>query len=111
MTPGRPIHSAGRRRGPTFALCRSRSERLKSRLRLSTPSTVFNAVFSFRFGWEGKMRPIESDIKASLQNPQIMGADNAEIAEKLDADAAGGGWLHNDSLWRTLLPRPKLKDP
>ena len=49
--------------------------------------TVFNAVLSFRFGWEGKIRAIESDVGASLQNPQIMGADLAEIAEKLDADA------------------------
>ena len=49
--------------------------------------TVFNAALSFRFGWEGKIRDIESDAKASLQNPQIMGADVAEIAEKLDADS------------------------
>ena len=49
--------------------------------------TVFNAALSFRFGWEGKIRDIESDAKASLQNPQIMGADLAEIAEKLDADS------------------------
>ena len=49
--------------------------------------TVFNASLSFRFGWEGKIRTIESDVTASLQNPQIMGADLAEIAEKLDADS------------------------
>jgi hypothetical protein len=55
------------------------------------------------------MRTIESDIKASLQNPQIMGADIAEIAEKLDADAAGGGWLHNDCLWRILLQKSKTE--
>jgi cytochrome c peroxidase len=57
-----------------------------SSLLLNTP-TVFNAALSFRFGWEGKIRTIESDVKASLQNPQIMGADLAEIAEKLDADS------------------------
>jgi cytochrome c peroxidase len=56
-----------------------------SSLPLNTP-TVFNAALSFRFGWEGKIRTIESDVKASLQNPQIMGADIAELAEKLDAD-------------------------
>ena len=55
-------------------------------LPLNTP-TVFNAALSFRFGWEGKMRTLESDITASLQNPQIMGADLAELAEKLDADS------------------------
>jgi len=57
-----------------------------SSLPLNTP-TVFNASLSFRFGWEGKVRTIESDVKGSLQNPQIMGADLAEIAEKLYADA------------------------
>ena len=48
--------------------------------------TVFNAALSFRFGWEGKIRNIESDIKASLENPQIMGANISDIAEKLSAD-------------------------
>ena len=57
-----------------------------SNLPLNTP-TVFNAALSFRFGWEGKIRTIESDVKASLQNPQIMDANIAEIAEKLDADS------------------------
>jgi cytochrome c peroxidase len=56
-----------------------------SSLPLNTP-TVFNAALSFRFGWEGKIRTLESDITASLQNPQIMGADIAELAEKLGAD-------------------------
>ena len=55
-------------------------------LPLNTP-TVFNAALSFRLGWEGKNRTLESAVKASLQNPQIMGADLAEIAEKLDADS------------------------
>jgi cytochrome c peroxidase len=58
-----------------------------SSLPLNTP-TVFNAALSFRFGWEGKMRTLESDVAASLQNPKIMGADIAELAEKLDADSA-----------------------
>jgi cytochrome c peroxidase len=57
-----------------------------SSLPLNTP-TVFNAALSFRLGWEGKIRTIESDVQASLQNPQIMGADLAEIAGKLDADS------------------------
>ena len=57
-----------------------------SAIPLNTP-TVFNASLSFRYGWEGKMRTVESDVKGSLQNPQIMGADIAEVADKLDADA------------------------
>ena len=56
-----------------------------STLPLNTP-TVFNAALNFRLGWEGKIRTLESDVKASLQNPQIMGANLAELAEKLDAD-------------------------
>jgi cytochrome c peroxidase len=48
--------------------------------------TVFNATLSFRLGWEGKIRTVDSDVKASLQNPQIMGSDIAELAEKLDGD-------------------------
>src|SRR5262249_4464076 len=57
-----------------------------SSLPLNTP-TVFNAALSFRFGWEGKIRNIESDIKASLENPRIMGASISEIAERLGTDA------------------------
>jgi cytochrome c peroxidase len=56
-----------------------------SGLPLNTP-TVFNAALSFRFGWEGKIRSIESDIKASLENPQIMGANISELAERLGTD-------------------------
>src|ERR1700754_2867703 len=50
-----------------------------SALPLNTP-TVFNAALNFRYGWEGKMRTVESDVQASLQNPQILGADIAELA-------------------------------
>ena len=57
-----------------------------SSLPLNTP-TVFNAALSFRFGWEGKIRTLESAVKASFQNPQIMDADIAELAEKLEADS------------------------
>ncbi|SDT57491.1 cytochrome c peroxidase [Bradyrhizobium canariense] len=49
--------------------------------------TVFNASLSFRFGWEGKFRTLESDIKASLESPWIMGTNPSEIAERLNADA------------------------
>jgi cytochrome c peroxidase len=56
-----------------------------SSLPLNTP-TVFNASLNFRFGWEGKIRSIGADVKASLQNPEIMGANISELAQKLDAD-------------------------
>ena len=49
--------------------------------------TVFNAALSFRFGWEGKFRTLESNAKASLESPQIMGSKISEIVEKLDADS------------------------
>jgi cytochrome c peroxidase len=57
-----------------------------SELPLNTP-TVFNAALSFRFGWEGKLRTLESDINASLENPQIMGTNLPEVVEKLNTDA------------------------
>jgi cytochrome c peroxidase len=50
--------------------------------------TVFNAALNFRFGWEGKIRSVESDVKASLLNPEIMGANLSELVQKLDADPA-----------------------
>jgi cytochrome c peroxidase len=56
-----------------------------SSLSLNTP-TVFNAALSFRFGWQGKLRTLESSVKASLENPQIMGASISELVEKLAAD-------------------------
>jgi cytochrome c peroxidase len=48
--------------------------------------TVFNAALSFRYGWEGKVRTAESDIRSSLANPKIMASSPTEIADKLDAD-------------------------
>src|SRR6266404_72294 len=56
-----------------------------SSLPLNTP-TIFNAALNFRFGWEGKLRSLESDGKAALENSQIMGASISELAEKLAAD-------------------------
>jgi cytochrome c peroxidase len=49
--------------------------------------TIFNAALSFRFGWEGKLRTLEANIKASLESPRIMGTSNSEIVEKFNADA------------------------
>jgi cytochrome c peroxidase len=48
--------------------------------------TVFNASLNFRFGWQGKFRTAEADVKSSLENPQIMGSSASEVAEKLAAD-------------------------
>ena len=56
-----------------------------SELPLNTP-TVFNAVLNFRFGWEGKIRTIESDTKATLESPRIMDSSISEIVGKLAAD-------------------------
>src|SRR5258707_3557676 len=52
--------------------------------------TVFNATLNFRQGWEGKIRTVESDIKAALENPQVMGTSFSELTEKLAADPAMG---------------------
>jgi cytochrome c peroxidase len=56
-----------------------------SELPFNTP-TVFNAALSFRFGWEGKFRTAEADVKSSLANPRIMATSPSEVAEKLGAD-------------------------
>lgn len=49
-------------------------------------TTVFNAALSFRLGWEGKYRTLESQIDALLRNPQIMGCAPETIAQKLQGD-------------------------
>jgi cytochrome c peroxidase len=49
--------------------------------------TVFNAALSFRFGWEGKFRTLESHTAASVESPRILGISVSEAAEKLSADA------------------------
>jgi len=56
-----------------------------SSLPLNTP-TIFNATLNFRFGWEGKLRTLESDIRAALENPRIMGTSIAEVVQKLNGD-------------------------
>jgi cytochrome c peroxidase len=48
--------------------------------------TISNAALNFRFGWEGKLRTLESDAKAALENPQLMGTSISEVVEKLAAD-------------------------
>jgi cytochrome c peroxidase len=56
-----------------------------SSIPLNTP-TIFNAALNFRFGWEGKLRTLESDAKAALENPQLMGTSISAVVEKLAAD-------------------------
>jgi cytochrome c peroxidase len=48
--------------------------------------TVFNAALSFRLGWEGKYRTLESQNAALLSNPQVMDCDPATAAAKLRQD-------------------------
>jgi cytochrome c peroxidase len=48
--------------------------------------TIFNAALNFRFGWEGKLRTLESDAEAALENPQIVGTNTFELVEKLAVD-------------------------
>jgi cytochrome c peroxidase len=48
--------------------------------------TIFNAALNFRFGWEGKLRTLVSDAEAALENPQLMGTNMSELAEKFAAD-------------------------
>jgi cytochrome c peroxidase len=50
--------------------------------------TVFNAALSFRFGWEGKFRTLETHTAASLESPRILGISAAEAAGKLNADVS-----------------------
>src|SRR3981189_1233612 len=56
-----------------------------SSIPLNTP-TIFNAALNFRFGWEGKLRTLESDAKAALESSQLMGTSISEVVEKLTAD-------------------------
>lgn len=51
-------------------------------------TTVFNAALSFRLGWEGKYRTLESQTDALLRNPQIMGCAPEIIAQKLQGNVA-----------------------
>jgi cytochrome c peroxidase len=48
--------------------------------------TLFNSTLNFRFGWEGKLRTLESDVKVTLENPRIMASSMSEVVEKFAAD-------------------------
>ncbi|HEY3031670.1 MAG TPA: cytochrome c peroxidase [Bradyrhizobium sp.] len=49
--------------------------------------TLFNSTLNFRFGWEGKLRTLESDVKAALESPRIMATSMSEVVEKFAADS------------------------
>jgi cytochrome c peroxidase len=49
-------------------------------------STIFNAALSFRFGWQGEFRSLESHVAATLQNPSIMGSSIPQVVSRLSAD-------------------------
>ena len=48
--------------------------------------TLFNSTLNFRFGWEGKLRTLELDVKATLESPRIMATSMSELVEKFAAD-------------------------
>jgi cytochrome c peroxidase len=52
---------------------------------LNTP-TVFNATLSFRLGWAGHIRSLESQAEQTLFNPQIMATNREEVLNKLRSD-------------------------
>jgi len=51
-------------------------------------NTLFNAALSFRLGWRGDFRTLESQAAATLRNPQIMATDPEQVVVKLSDDPA-----------------------
>ena len=49
-------------------------------------NTVFNAALSFRMDWEGDIRSLEGQAKASLENPNFMGGRLSEAVSRLGLD-------------------------
>jgi cytochrome c peroxidase len=49
-------------------------------------ATVFNSALSFRHGWEGEFRTLETQAAATLQNPRIMGSRIGDVVGKLSRD-------------------------
>lgn len=58
----------------------------KSELQFNT-STIFNAALSFRFGWDGRFRTLETEAAATIENPAVMGAQIDDVLRRLSADA------------------------
>jgi len=48
-------------------------------------STVFNASLSFRLGWEGNFRTLETQAEAALESPQSLGTSVDEVLQRLSA--------------------------
>jgi cytochrome c peroxidase len=57
----------------------------KSELQFNT-STIFNAALSFRFGWDGRFRTLETEAAATIENPAVMGAKLDDVLRRLNAD-------------------------
>ena len=53
----------------------------------NTP-TVWNAAFQARLFWDGRARSLEEQALGPIANPIEMGADPAEVARRLAADAS-----------------------
>ena len=49
-------------------------------------STIFNAALSFRFGWDGRFRTLETEAAATIENPAVMGAQIDDVLRRLSAD-------------------------
>jgi len=49
-------------------------------------STIFNAALSFRFGWDGRFRTLESEAAATIENQAVMGAKLDDVLRRLSAD-------------------------
>jgi cytochrome c peroxidase len=54
-------------------------------------ATVFNAALSFRLGWEGSFRTLESEVEASLESPEFMAARIDDVLARLTADRSTAG--------------------
>jgi cytochrome c peroxidase len=54
------------------------------RLTFNTP-TVFNAALSFRLGWPGRLRTLEAQAEASLDNPRLMGTNIEQVLAQVRA--------------------------
>lgn len=59
-------------------------------LTFNTP-TVFNAAHRFRLNWEGKVPSVAALVESSLRHPDLMGAADDAVIERLARDAALAG--------------------
>ncbi len=52
----------------------------------SSTLTIFNSSSTSASGWEGKLRTVEFDIRASVENPQIMGRRLRDYDSEVESD-------------------------